>query len=186
MKRSLIAIAAALALPAAAMAQDSTPSPSTSAGQACKTERKADPAAFKQAYGTNKNKSNAFGKCVSQRTRSEKANRSDAASQCKAERTADEAAFTQKYGTGKKGRNAYGKCVSTTAKQLATAETEARVNAAKQCKAERKADPAAFKEQYGTNKNKANAFGKCVSKLAKAQQDKGEAETPKTGDSTPA
>jgi hypothetical protein len=25
------------------------------------------------------------------------------------------------------------------------------------------ADPAAFKAKYGTNKNKSNAFGKCVS-----------------------
>ena len=43
-------------------------------------------------------------------------------------------------------------------------------NAAKACKAERAKDPAAFKTSYGTNGNKANAFGKCVSKLAKAQK----------------
>ena len=45
-------------------------------------------------------------------------------------------------------------------------------NAAKKCKAERGTTPAsieAFKLKYGTNANKANAFGKCVSKLAKAQ-----------------
>ena len=36
-------------------------------------------------------------------------------------------------------------------------------NAAKECKAERKEDPDAFKEKYGTNKNGKNAFGKCVS-----------------------
>ena len=44
-------------------------------------------------------------------------------------------------------------------------------NAAKKCKAERgttEQSIAAFKTRYGTNKNKANAFGKCVSKLAKA------------------
>ncbi len=28
--------------------------------------------------------------------------------------------------------------------------------------AERKADPAAFKAKYGTNRSKRNAFGKCV------------------------
>ena len=41
-------------------------------------------------------------------------------------------------------------------------------NAAKKCKAERgttEQSIAAFKEKYGTNANKANAFGKCVSKL---------------------
>ena len=42
-------------------------------------------------------------------------------------------------------------------------------NAAKTCKAERKAlGVQAFNEKYGTNANKANAFGKCVSKLVSA------------------
>ena len=40
------------------------------------------------------------------------------------------------------------------------------MNAAKQCKAERKTDAAGFAEKYGTNKNKKNAFGKCVSQNA--------------------
>jgi hypothetical protein len=51
-------------------------------------------------------------------------------------------------------------------------------NAAKTCKAERSLDPAAFKTKYGTNGGNAkgagaNAFGKCVSTLAKqnAQSD---------------
>ena len=45
-------------------------------------------------------------------------------------------------------------------------------NAAKICKAERGTTAQsiqAFKDKYGTNKNKANAFGKCVSQLAKAK-----------------
>jgi hypothetical protein len=44
-------------------------------------------------------------------------------------------------------------------------------NAAKKCKAERGNTPAsiaAFKENHGTNHNRANAMGKCVSKLVKA------------------
>ena len=51
-------------------------------------------------------------------------------------------------------------------------EQSAEKNAAKMCKAERGTTAesiAAFKTKYGTNANKANAFGKCVSKLAKAQ-----------------
>ena len=52
----------------------------------------------------------------------------------------------------------------------ATTSVKADVNAAKACKTERKADPAAFRAKYGTSKNKRNAFGKCVAKLAKAQQ----------------
>ena len=43
-------------------------------------------------------------------------------------------------------------------------------NAAKKCKAERESmGLQRFKDEYGRNANKANAFGKCVSKLAKAQ-----------------
>src|SRR3712207_8914613 len=41
-------------------------------------------------------------------------------------------------------------------------------NAAQECRAERQADPSAFAEKYGTNRNKRNAFGKCVS--SKAQE----------------
>jgi hypothetical protein len=35
-------------------------------------------------------------------------------------------------------------------------------NAAKKCKAERDLGVQAFKDTYGTNANKSNAFGKCV------------------------
>ena len=52
------------------------------------------------------------------------------------------------------------------------AAAEAKENAAKKCKELRGTTPgsiAAFKALYGTNKNKANAFGKCVSTLAKAK-----------------
>jgi ABC-type microcin C transport system permease subunit YejB len=103
----------------------------------------------------------------------------NAAKVCKAERgtTAQSiAAFKEKYGTNANKANAFGKCVSGMVKKLeAQADeqaAEAEKNAAKQCKAERGTTAqsiAAFKEKYGTNKNKANAFGKCVSKLAKAK-----------------
>ena len=53
------------------------------------------------------------------------------------------------------------------AKNAAAPGQSADKNAAKTCKAERAADPVAFKTTYGTNANKANAFGKCVSKLSK-------------------
>ena len=51
-------------------------------------------------------------------------------------------------------------------------------NAAKQCKAEQAQDPAAFKQKYGTNKNKKNAFGKCVSQKEHASQNGGGGGTP--------
>ena len=126
-------------------------------------------------YGTNANGKNAFGKCVSKRAKAEERQNAAAgvngAKQCKAERTAlGEAAFAAKYGTGKKGKNAYGKCVSQKAKAKKDAADAAdakaiavRKSAAKSCAAERKAGPDAFKAKYGTNANKSNAFGKCVS-----------------------
>jgi hypothetical protein len=179
MKRTIIAIVAALALPTAAMAQDPTPAPSDSAAKACKTEKaQMGASTFTATYATNKKKSNAFGKCVSKRTSVESANQDNAAKQCKAERAADPAAFADKYGTNKTKSNAYGKCVSSKAKAASAAKTDADVSAAKDCKTERAADPAAFKAKYGTNKNKSNAFGKCVSATAKAKQETDDTQQP--------
>ena len=74
------------------------------------------------------------------------------------------------FGPGKTYRN-LGACVSSKAHQNGQNTT----NAAKQCKAEQ-ADPnfasthggKSFSDFYGTNPNKKNAFGKCVSSKAKA------------------
>ena len=98
---------------------------------------------------------------------------SNAAKECKALRTAmGKVNFANTYGTNENKKNAYGKCVSQKAsanKQKADEQDQAVVNAAKTCRAEQKLDPVAFKTKYGTNANKKNAFGKCVSQKAKAQ-----------------
>src|SRR6476659_3328633 len=91
------------------------------------------------------------------------ADKAAAAKQCSTARGADPAAFAAKYGTGKKHANAFGNCVSGKAKAAAAQQVQATINASKACWTERKADPAAFKAKYGTNPNKSNAFGKCVS-----------------------
>ena len=149
-----------LCVPAFAVAAD----PGTSAQQQCAAERTAMGSdAFKALYGTNGNKSNAFGKCVSKRAQANEQSQSNAAAQCRTERAADPAAFKTKYGTGKNGANAFGKCVSGKAKAAEAAGVKATENAAKSCWTERNADPAAFKAKYGIGPNKANAFGKCVS-----------------------
>lgn len=175
--------AMAFAVPALADTTTTTAPSTPTAQQQCRTERtQMGKATFAQTYGTNKNRSNAFGKCVSRRakatTTAQEQATTNAAKTCKAERDADPAAFQAKYGTpGKNGKDAYGRCVSQTAKAAAAAkvagETKADVNAAKVCKTERAGDPAAFKAKYGTNKNHSNAFGKCVSQTAKAQQSAG-------------
>lgn len=101
---------------------------------------------------------------------------------CRAERGTTDAtktAFADKYGTNKNKKNAFGKCVSkTTAAQKrqddTAAEDATEVKAAKACSTERGTTAetlAAFTQKYGTNKNKSNAFGKCVSKRVAAQHD---------------
>ena len=98
-----------LCVPAFAVAAD----PGTSAQQQCAAERTAMGSdAFKALYGTNGNKSNAFGKCVSKRAQANEQSQSNAAAQCRTERAADPAAFKAKYGTGPNKANAFGKCVS--------------------------------------------------------------------------
>jgi hypothetical protein len=169
MKRILAMLAlAAFAVPALAADPPGTPS----AEKQCRDQRGSiGAAAFKDLYGTNHNKSNAFGKCVSKANKTLDQNASEARSSCKTEQASDAAAFKEKYGTNKNKSNAYGKCVSAIAKAADAQDQNATINAAKQCKDERKSDPAAFKDKYGTNKNKRNAFGKCVSAIAKAQND---------------
>jgi hypothetical protein len=95
---------ALLALPALAVA-GSPPSPADHAAavKQCSSERTAMGAApFKALYGTNANKSNAFGKCVAKLAQQNEQNRSNAAAACRSERSADPAAFAGKYGTGAK------------------------------------------------------------------------------------
>ena len=85
--------------------------------------------------------------------------------------------FAQVYG---ESRNAYGKCVSTLARQKGQERRAAMVNAAKTCKTW-KTNPTAFNEAMAgtTNAGKTfaqvygesrNAYGKCVSSVAKNRQ----------------
>ena len=115
-----------------------------------------------------------FADCVGKKAADEEAENEkaakNAAQECKAERAANADLFKQTYGTNKNGKNAFGKCVSGKAaeKKAAMDAADAREiaetkNAAKACAAERREIEAAFKKQYGTNRNGRNAFGKCVS-----------------------
>jgi hypothetical protein len=166
MRKLIVLTVLALALPAAAIADDTTPAPSTqdAAQAACRAQRTAiGDAAFKLLYGTNANKANAFGKCVSKASKGAEENDAAAVNACKTEQAADRAAFAKKYGTNKSGANALGKCMSATSTDADRADQATTIAAAKSCKTERTADLAAFTKKYGTNANKSNAFGKCVS-----------------------
>jgi hypothetical protein len=169
-----ISVLAVLAFPVVASGALS-PTDFKNASEFCKALKAemntpATPHAFQDTYGTNKNKHNAHGKCVSKNVHAVDEQHSNAAKDCKAERALDPAAFENKYGTNKNKKNAFGNCVSQKAKEAATALQEQIVNAATTCRDERKADPDAFRTKYGTNHNKKNAFGKCVSRTVHANQ----------------
>jgi hypothetical protein len=91
-----------------------------SAAQTCKAQRaELGKAAFRQLYGTNTNKANAFGRCVDQTkgtTAQEREDVMSAARTCRDEWNAGHEAFAQKYGTNENKRNSFGKCVSAAAK----------------------------------------------------------------------
>jgi hypothetical protein len=97
--------------------------------------------------------------------------RVNAAQECRFERgttAATREAFTAKY------RN-FGTCVSRHARDEASERENAQNGANAACRDERAADRAAFDTKYGTNANKRNAFGKCVSAAARAKQDQADA-----------
>jgi len=175
----MLAAAAALSLPAAALADDPAPVPADLAAASCKQQLKSMGAtSFAELYGTNAKKTNAMGKCVAKAARAATADVQNAAKQCRAEQSGwdpaahDGKSFEQAYGANTKAKgagatkNALGKCVSQHAKAATAASTNAAVKAAKACKAQRKEDSAGFAQQWGS---KRNAFGKCVSATSKTQ-----------------
>lgn len=188
LKWGVIAALALLVFPSAAFA---APGPSAAdranAVRDCRALRESlGVTTFRQTYGTAAaNRMNAFGRCVSRWSGEELENRKNAAQECAAERAdAGFAAshggktFEQFYGTNANGRNAFGVCVSRKRRAESAEDREATLNAAQQCKAMRADAKFAeshggktFAEFFGTNENDRNAFGKCVSTLAKAQND---------------
>jgi hypothetical protein len=169
MRKSLIALGmfGALALPGGAMG---TPNHTDTgnAAKECRAEQGTTDAtkqAFAQKYGTNENDANAFGKCVSTRARAEESQRKAA------RKAARRACAARKHSKG----HAYGRCVKSKQKALKrkadredTKKIESEHNAARTCAQERETGSEAFANKYGTNRNKRNAFGKCVSKLARS------------------
>ena len=117
-KLLLIAGLAAVVFPASALAGPAIKVDRMNAAQTCRIlQERLGEDVFRQTYGTNETRSNAFGVCVSRTTREEHQNRHNAARECAAERAQlGVEAFRSKYGTNENDRNAFGKCVSTLAK----------------------------------------------------------------------
>ena len=175
MKR-LLTIAALMCLAAPAALAAPPPGQGSSASTACKQQRNTiGMNAFRLLYAPTGKPKAAMDACLAAQALIVSTEAKNAAKACKVERgttTESIAAFETKYGTGNK-KNAFGKCVSMTTQQEIAETQQAVLNAAKQCKTERGTTAqsiAAFNALHGTNANKKNAFGKCVSKLAKAAQ----------------
>jgi hypothetical protein len=162
---------------------NATPNPNQVAAHQCTTELHAmGVKAFKALYGDPPKGQHAMRNCQRQHGKSARNLTNNAAQQCKAEQADPNFAtthggmtFDQVYGTNHNGKNSFGKCVSSKVGSAQAQQDENVQNAAQQCRAER-SDPSfaashdgkSFTDFYGTNKNKKNAFGKCVSQKAKA------------------
>jgi hypothetical protein len=183
MKRITLAtcLAIALTLPAVAAATPPADVENKQAAQKeCKKER-GDTKVSREAFRANhQSMTGCVRKKTAEEAKEEAAAHKNASKQCKAEAAdpdfADEhkgKSFAEFYGTNGNGKNAHGKCVSAKAKALKAEMDEVadRKNAAKVCAAERRDDAEEFAETYGTNPNKRNAFGKCVSKHASDDSD---------------
>jgi hypothetical protein len=169
MTRELAQAAAGLGLMAVvalcagtAFAANDKPKPNQVASQICAAEKHADKAAFKATYGKN-----AMRNCKRLHRDEAEDVIKNASQACRAEEEADPEGFAETYGTNNNLSNAFGKCVSSKAKAKAAEAAEEFKNAAKECRAERDGDPEGFADTYGTNDNRRNAFGKCVSTKVK-------------------
>lgn len=110
--------------------------------KACKAERTAMGIdEFAKKYGTNRNLRNAFGKCVSGKSKGQD------------EKAKDEKDEDEKSAKADKDENGSSKAVEQCKKQRTDMGAEA------------------FAKKYGTSHNKADAFGKCVSSSSKNEKD---------------
>jgi hypothetical protein len=152
---SLLAVAVcAIALPLASSASV-TKQDRTNGARACTALRAGLGAtSFGLTYGTTAARSDARGKCVSAWTAAAATARRASTNPCKARML--------------KGAK-LAACIQASTKAKLNARVSATKNAAKVCAAERTSLGAGpFAAKYGTNANKSNAFGKCVSSHAKA------------------
>jgi hypothetical protein len=177
--RKLLCITAAvsaLLAPVAALAAG-TPSANAVAASLCKQEQATMGATnFGAAYGTNADKSNAYGKCVAKNAGTAKQDVTNASKACSAEQAdANFAAghggktFAQFYGASQgktTGANAFGKCVSAKVKSATAGQAGKAGSAARSCRSDLKADKTAFAGKWGPG---TNAFGRCVSATSKSK-----------------
>lgn len=176
---SLFALAVPAAIAASPADKPEAQSATPSASDLCKQQRRTiGMDAFRALYAPTGSPQAAMSACLAKQVQTSSTAAKNAAKECKSEQADPNFAaghggkgFAEYYGKNENDKNAYGKCVSSKAKEDAETQQQETLNAAKQCKAERAKGAQAFAAKYGTNANKKNAFGKCVSKLATEQDD---------------
>ena len=168
-----LALAILLAFALAPVAAFATPTPAQQASKDCASLRaKTGATAFVQAFGSA-GMSNAFGKCVSKFAQAERANTTSANTLCSAEQADPNFAavhggmtFVAFYGKGN-DKNAFGNCVSLKTQNSVKVE-QGELNPAQTCTALRtRFGTTQFAQTFGTSENHRNAFGKCVSLVAR-------------------
>ena len=175
MKKAWIAVAAValVALPGTAGAHRKGPD-AKNAAKYCKNLRaELGVETFRATYG---GRSNAFGKCVSKRVHEVRDARRAAREACATELGVKRFRPAGDDKPAKPGRT-FSDCVRAKTRADVSDDDEHVVNAAKTCAAEREQDEAAFRQKYGTNHNKRNAFGKCVSQHARAAEEQPDDQT---------
>jgi len=173
-KRLLIpaALVAVLAVPATSMAAPTS---------ADKREARAECKALERAAETSKNfvslvrletptsPGKAFSNCRKERRTAAKEERREARSSAVEACRAEHPRESRQRG---RGNSAFGQCVASLSRaenREADAEQRERtLNPARACRAEQEASSEDFAKAFGT---RSNAFGKCVSQKAQAQQD---------------
>jgi hypothetical protein len=175
MKRAWIALVAVavLALPASALAKHGPRPEVKNAAKYCKslrTEMAAD--AFRQTYG---GKSNAFGKCVSQRVHDLRQSRKAALRACAQQLGLKRRSLRHEGDPNKPARKALKRCVTQKLKETTTNDNGDFLAAVRTCLAEHDADPAAFNDEYADEDGSdREAFGNCVREQLQQGDDEGE------------
>ena len=182
MRRAWIAViaVACMATPGAALAHGGDGSQfggEKNRSKACKALRaQMGPQLFRETYGSNHNKRNALGKCVSKHRHPFRQLIAQAISDCKAQLGVSrvrhfEGDDDHPRGDDRKAdRAAFRQCVRDRLAVLLAERLAAIEAAAKSCDTERTADPVAFAEKYGRGEKKRHAFFRCVVQTFRANQ----------------
>jgi cobalamin biosynthesis protein CobT len=189
MRKVILLVAFAFAMCATAAWAGTSPS---RAEQSCRAQQ-SDPnfaakhggKTFEQFYGNNKNGEDAFGECVSDQTQSSSASSQSTGTQAPATNASQEeqnesstaeaneqsssTSATESQEEQNESSAAEANEHSTGPNPESTQAHHAKPTFAAACRAQRSANPAAFEAKYGSNRNKENAMGRCVSAMAKAQ-----------------